>query len=153
MTFISFVLSSLASPTLSIPQQWVVLERESKLECHAEGFYPPPISFSWTRDGSVIRPPLLVEAEQTPNGYYQAVGNLTFYPSQLDQNVTFGCEVTHAGVQQVLGFQLNITCKFQDVQLEITFLAVWLSLWHVHTTVVVISQEILKCLLKLLLIC
>ncbi|XP_041819387.1 uncharacterized protein si:ch211-180a12.2 [Chelmon rostratus] len=101
--------SILAAPTLSVPQQWVVLETESQLKCHAEGFYPPPVSFSWTRDGQVIRPPDLVEAEQTPNGYYMAVGNLTFYPSREDQNVTFGCKVTHNGSYQELDFQLNVT--------------------------------------------
>lgn len=102
----------LAAPTLSVPQQWVVLETESQLKCHAEGFYPPPVSFSWTRDGQVIRPPDLVEAEQTPNGYYMAVGNLTFYPSREDQNVTFGCKVTHNGSYQELDFQLNVTCEW-----------------------------------------
>ncbi|XP_071395811.1 uncharacterized protein [Centroberyx affinis] len=102
-------LSILASPALLIPQQWVVLETESQLECRADGFYPPPVSFSWTRDGRVIHPPHQVEGEQTADGYYSAVGNLTFYPSQEDQNVTFGCKVAHAGSHQILDFQLNIT--------------------------------------------
>ncbi|CAJ1080381.1 uncharacterized protein si:ch211-180a12.2 isoform X1 [Xyrichtys novacula] len=99
----------LASPTLSIPQQWVVLHKESHLKCHADGFYPPPVSFSWIRDGQVIQPPYEVEGEQTPHGYYMAVGNLTFYPSREDQNVTFGCVVSHSGSDQELDFQLNIT--------------------------------------------
>ncbi|XP_068438601.1 uncharacterized protein si:ch211-180a12.2 isoform X2 [Clinocottus analis] len=101
--------SILASPTLSIPQQWVVLETESQLQCHADGFYPPPVNFSWTRDGQVIQPPYYVEGEQTSNGYYMAVGNLTLYPSREDQNVTFGCKVSHKGSNQNLDFQLNIT--------------------------------------------
>ncbi|XP_039643976.1 uncharacterized protein si:ch211-180a12.2 isoform X1 [Perca fluviatilis] len=101
--------SILASPTLSIPQQWVVLETESHFTCHADGFYPPPVSFSWTRDGQVIQPPYHIEGEQTPDGYYMAVGNLTFYPSREDQNVTFGCKVSHYGSYQELDFQLNIT--------------------------------------------
>ncbi|XP_039991875.1 uncharacterized protein si:ch211-180a12.2 [Xiphias gladius] len=99
----------LAPPTLIIPQQWVVLETESHLTCHADGFYPPPVSFSWTRDGQVIQPPYQVEGEKTPDGYYVAVGNLTFYPSREDQNVTFGCKVSHNGSYQELDFQLNIT--------------------------------------------
>ncbi|XP_018533870.1 uncharacterized protein si:ch211-180a12.2 isoform X2 [Lates calcarifer] len=99
----------LAPPTLSIPQQWVVLETESQLECHADGFYPPPVFFSWTRDGQVIQPPYQVEGEQTPDGYYTAAGNLTFYPSREDQNVTFGCKVSHNGSYQELDFLLNIT--------------------------------------------
>ncbi|XP_044035804.1 uncharacterized protein si:ch211-180a12.2 isoform X2 [Siniperca chuatsi] len=101
--------SILASPTLSIPQQWVVLETESQLKCHADGFYPPPVSFSWTRDGQVIQPPYHVEGEQTPDGSYMAVGNLTFYASREDKNVTFGCKVSHNGNYQELDFQLNIT--------------------------------------------
>ncbi|KAM6897993.1 uncharacterized protein PEZ65_020096 [Lycodopsis pacificus] len=101
--------SILASPTLSVPQQWVVLETESQLKCHADGFYPPPVSFSWTRDGQVIQPPYDVEGEQTPDGYHMAVGNLTLYPSREDQNVTFGCKVFHKGSNQDLDFQLNIT--------------------------------------------
>ncbi|KAK9530452.1 hypothetical protein VZT92_011951 [Zoarces viviparus] len=99
----------LASPTLSVPQQWVVLETESQLKCHADGFYPPPVSFSWTRDGQEIQPPYDVEGEQTPDGYHMAVGNLTLYPSREDQNVTFGCKVLHKGSNQDLDFQLNIT--------------------------------------------
>ncbi|XP_051274257.1 uncharacterized protein si:ch211-180a12.2 isoform X2 [Dicentrarchus labrax] len=102
-------LSILASPTLSIPQLWVVLETESHLKCHADGFYPPPVYFSWTRDGQVIQPPYDVEGEQSPDGYYMAVGNLTFYPSREDQNVTFGCKVSHNGSYQELDFQLNVT--------------------------------------------
>lgn len=102
-----------ASPTLSIPPQWVVLETESQLKCHADGFYPPPVSFSWTRDGRVIQSPYHVEGEQTPDGYYMAVGNLTLYPSREDQNVTFGCKVSHNGSYQELDFQLNITCKIE----------------------------------------
>ncbi|XP_074519410.1 uncharacterized protein LOC141785154 isoform X2 [Halichoeres trimaculatus] len=101
--------SILASPTLSVPQQWVVLETESQLQCHAEGFYPPPVSFSWTRDGQVIQPPFSVDGEETPDGYYTAVGNMTFFPSHEDQNVTFGCRVSHDGTDQELSFQLNIT--------------------------------------------
>ncbi|XP_023267063.1 uncharacterized protein LOC111658688 isoform X1 [Seriola lalandi dorsalis] len=99
----------LASPTLSIPEQWVVLETESQLNCRADGFYPPSVSFSWTRDGRVIQSLYQIEGEQTPDGYYMAVGNLTFYPSREDQNVTFGCKVSHNGSYQELDFQLNIT--------------------------------------------
>ncbi|XP_034049124.1 uncharacterized protein si:ch211-180a12.2 isoform X2 [Thalassophryne amazonica] len=101
--------SILAFPTLSIPQQWVVLEIESVLECHANGFYPPPVSFSWIRDGQAIQSPQQVEVEQTLDGYYRAVSKLTFYPSLQDQNVTFGCKVSHDGSYQVQDFQLNIT--------------------------------------------
>ncbi|KAK2820327.1 hypothetical protein Q5P01_023286 [Channa striata] len=101
--------SIFASPTLSVPQQWVVLETSSQLHCHAVGFYPPPVSFSWTRDNQVIQPPYEVEGEQTVDGYYVAVGNLSFYPAREDQNATFGCRVSHNGTYQELDFQLNIT--------------------------------------------
>uniref|UniRef100_A0A3Q1FY66 Si:ch211-180a12.2 n=1 Tax=Acanthochromis polyacanthus TaxID=80966 RepID=A0A3Q1FY66_9TELE len=101
--------SILASPTLSVPQQWLVLETESQLQCQAHGFYPAPVSFSWTRDGQVIQPPLQVEADLAPDGYYTAADNLTFYPSREDQNVTFGCRVSHGGSDHELDFQLNIT--------------------------------------------
>ncbi|XP_041671603.1 uncharacterized protein si:ch211-180a12.2 isoform X2 [Cheilinus undulatus] len=101
--------SILASPVLSVPQQWVVLETESQLKCNAGGFYPPPVTFSWTRDGQVIQPPYNVEGELTADGYYMAVGNLTFFPSREDQNMTFGCKVSHSGSHQELDFQLNIT--------------------------------------------
>lgn len=101
--------SILASPALSVPQQWVVLETNTQLKCHADGFYPPPVSFSWTRAGHVVQPPYQVEGELTPDGYYRAVGNLTFYPSREDQNVTFGCKVLHNGNYQEKDFQLNVT--------------------------------------------
>uniref|UniRef100_A0A3Q3GD09 Si:ch211-180a12.2 n=1 Tax=Labrus bergylta TaxID=56723 RepID=A0A3Q3GD09_9LABR len=87
----------LASPILSVPQQWVVLETESQLKCSADSFYPPPVSFSWIRDGQVIQPSYIVEGELTPDGYYM--------------NVTFGCHVSHGGRHQELDFQLNITCE------------------------------------------
>ncbi|KAM7381656.1 hypothetical protein PAMA_012481 [Pampus argenteus] len=101
--------SILASPTLSVPQQWVVLETESQLDCHADSFYPSLVYFSWTRDGQVIHPAYQVDSEQRADGYYRAVGNLTFYPSREDQNVTFGCKVSHSGSYQELNFQVNIT--------------------------------------------
>lgn len=101
-----------ASPTVFVPQQWVVLERENQLKCHAEGFYPPPVSFSWTRNGKEIQPPYTTAGHPAPDGYYTAVGNLTLYPSRDDQNVTFGCRVWHNGIEQELNFTLRITCEW-----------------------------------------
>nr|XP_020444598.1 uncharacterized protein LOC109953453 [Monopterus albus] len=101
--------SILASPTLSIPHQWFVSEKASQLKCHADGFYPPPVTFSWTRDEEVVQPPYQVEGEQTPDGYYMAESNLTFYPSRGDQNVTFGCKVSHSGSYRELAVQINVT--------------------------------------------
>lgn len=97
---------------LSVPQQWVVLETESHLKCHADRFYPPPVSFSWTRAGKVINSTNQTEGELTSDGYYTAVGSLTIYPSHEDQNVTFGCKVSHKGTYQKLDFQLNVTCEW-----------------------------------------
>lgn len=116
-----------ASPTVSVPQQWVVLERENQLKCHAEGFYPPPVSFSWTRNGKEIQPPYTTVGHPALDGYYTAVGNLTLYPSRNDQNVTFGCRVWHNGSEQELNFTLRITCEwhtsipgchFSDISIE-----------------------------------
>uniref|UniRef100_A0A3Q3JN49 Ig-like domain-containing protein n=1 Tax=Monopterus albus TaxID=43700 RepID=A0A3Q3JN49_MONAL len=106
-----FFLPFLASPTLSIPHQWFVSEKASQLKCHADGFYPPPVTFSWTRDEEVVQPPYQVEGEQTPDGYYMAESNLTFYPSRGDQNVTFGCKVSHSGSYRELAVQINVTCE------------------------------------------
>lgn len=107
--FSNVTLSILAAPTVSIPLQWVVLENESHLKCYAVGFYPPPVAFSWIRDGREIQPLYQVEGEQTADGFYRAEANLTFYPSRDDQNVTFGCKVVHNGMTQQLEFPLNIT--------------------------------------------
>ncbi|XP_028331320.1 uncharacterized protein LOC114481110 isoform X2 [Gouania willdenowi] len=101
--------SILAPPTLSVPQQWVVLERASHLTCHIDNFYPSPVSYSWTRDGVEVRPFHQVEGELNPEGYYSAVTNLTIFPSREDQNATFGCKVSHRGNLQQLDFKLNIT--------------------------------------------
>lgn len=90
----------------------MVLETESHLKCRADGFYPPPVFFSWTRDGKEIQPPYQTEGEQSPDGYYVAVGNLTLYPSREDQNVTFGCRVSHNRSIHELDFHLNITCEW-----------------------------------------
>ncbi|KAM4715233.1 natural cytotoxicity triggering receptor 3 ligand 1 [Anableps anableps] len=111
--------SILAPPSVSVPQKWVLLEKESQLECHARGFYPPPVFFLWTRDEEVIQPPLEVEGEQSPDGYYTAVNNLTFYPSKEDQNVTFSCKVSHRGSFQELDFQLSVTREFVSKQKNI----------------------------------
>lgn len=101
--------SIVASPTLTIPQQWVALGRESQLLCTAFGYYPPPVFFSWMRNGQEIQPPYTVIGEPTADGYYRADGNLTIYPSHDDQNATFGCKVSHNAVDQQLDFQLNVT--------------------------------------------
>lgn len=105
------LVSTLAPPSLFVPQQWVALEREAQIECRASDFYPPGISFLWTRNGQEIQPPYQVEGEPTLDGYYTAVSNLTFYPSREDQNATFGCKVAHNGSYQELNFHLNITCE------------------------------------------
>ncbi|XP_061667122.1 uncharacterized protein si:ch211-180a12.2 isoform X2 [Syngnathoides biaculeatus] len=102
-------LSVIASPSVSVPQQWMALEAESQLKCHADGFYPPPVSFTWTRDDRVIQPTAQLDGDKTPEGFYAATANLTYYPSRGDQNVTFGCKVTHNGTNQEVHFQLNIT--------------------------------------------
>ncbi|XP_054914048.1 uncharacterized protein si:ch211-180a12.2 isoform X2 [Poeciliopsis prolifica] len=101
--------SILAPPSVSVPQKWVVLEKESQLECHATGFYPPPVFFSWTREEEVIQPALRLEGEPSPDGFYTAVNNLTFYPSKEDQNVTFSCQVSHRGSAKELDFRLSVT--------------------------------------------
>ncbi|XP_027901455.1 uncharacterized protein LOC114161953 isoform X1 [Xiphophorus couchianus] len=101
--------SILAPPSVSVPQKWGVLEKESQLECHARGFYPPPVFFSWTREEEVIQPALQVEGEPSPDGFYTAVNNLTFYPSKDDQNVTFSCQVSHRGSTNGLDFRLSVT--------------------------------------------
>ncbi|XP_047232947.1 uncharacterized protein si:ch211-180a12.2 isoform X2 [Girardinichthys multiradiatus] len=101
--------SILAPPSVFVPQKWVLLEKENQLECHARGFYPPTVYFSWTREEQVIQPPFQVEGELSPDGYYTAVNNLTFYTSREDQNVTFGCKVLHRGNSQEVDIQLNVT--------------------------------------------
>ncbi|XP_053721767.1 uncharacterized protein si:ch211-180a12.2 isoform X2 [Synchiropus splendidus] len=102
-------LSIIAPPTVSILPKWLVLETRSQLECQAEGFYPPPVFLSWTRDGQEIHSADQLDGEQGADGLYKAVGNLTFYPSRTDQNATFGCKVSHKGDNQEQQFQLNIT--------------------------------------------
>ncbi|XP_029954741.1 uncharacterized protein LOC115393775 [Salarias fasciatus] len=99
----------IAAPTLSFDQQWAVLESETHLKCRADGFYPPPVSFSWAKDGQVIQGHDQVQTEARPDGFYTAVSNLTIYPSREDQNVTFTCKVSHSGGVQELDLQLNIT--------------------------------------------
>ncbi|XP_075890468.1 uncharacterized protein LOC142893601 isoform X2 [Nelusetta ayraudi] len=102
--------SILVPPTLDVPRLWLMLETESHLTCRADGFYPPPIAFSWTRAGIEIQTPTdQVQGEPTPNGLYTATGNLTIYPSREDQNVTFGCRVLHSGRYQELEFNINVT--------------------------------------------
>ncbi|XP_028286332.1 uncharacterized protein LOC114451722 isoform X2 [Parambassis ranga] len=101
--------SIVAPPALSVPQQWVLLETETQLKCQAAAFYPPPVFFSWTREGQEIQSLYQLEGEPTSDGYYTALGNLTIYPSREDQNATFGCRVTHSGSDYELDFQLNVT--------------------------------------------
>uniref|UniRef100_A0A8C5E7T0 Ig-like domain-containing protein n=1 Tax=Gouania willdenowi TaxID=441366 RepID=A0A8C5E7T0_GOUWI len=110
---LTLLVLSYTPPTLSVPQQWVVLERASHLTCHIDNFYPSPVSYSWTRDGVEVRPFHQVEGELNPEGYYSAVTNLTIFPSREDQNATFGCKVSHRGNLQQLDFKLNITCKWE----------------------------------------
>ncbi|XP_037135011.1 uncharacterized protein si:ch211-180a12.2 isoform X1 [Syngnathus acus] len=103
-------LSVFAPPSVSVPpHQWLALGAEGQLECRADGFYPPPVTFTWTRDGQVIQPAEQLDGEKTPDGFYRAVANLTYYPTRWDQNTTFGCKVSHNGVDQELHFLLNIT--------------------------------------------
>lgn len=89
----------------------MMLGEASQLECRADGFYPPPVTLAWTRDGQVIQPAARLDGERTADGFYRAAANLTYYPSRWDQNATFGCQVSHSGVDQELKFQLNITCE------------------------------------------
>ncbi|CAN9509072.1 unnamed protein product [Ophioblennius macclurei] len=99
----------LAAPNISLNQQWAVLETDTDLICRADGFYPPPVSFSWAKGGQVIPGHDRVEIEANADGYYSAVSNLTIYPSREDQNVTFSCRVSHSGRVLEQDLQLNIT--------------------------------------------
>ncbi|XP_051925322.1 uncharacterized protein si:ch211-180a12.2 [Hippocampus zosterae] len=102
-------LGVIAPPTLSAPQHWATLGAASQLECHADGFYPPPVALAWTRDGQVIQSAARLDGERTADGFYRAAANLTYYPSRWDRNATFGCRVSHSGVDREFKFQLNIT--------------------------------------------
>uniref|UniRef100_A0A3P8WRH9 Ig-like domain-containing protein n=1 Tax=Cynoglossus semilaevis TaxID=244447 RepID=A0A3P8WRH9_CYNSE len=83
----------IASPTLSVPQQWVVLETESNLTCHASGYHPPPVSFSWTRDGQET--PV---SEQNPDGTYSTRHYLTMTPEQRSLGGMVECAVSQPGL-------------------------------------------------------
>ncbi|XP_077406780.1 uncharacterized protein LOC144038291 isoform X2 [Vanacampus margaritifer] len=102
-------LSIIAAPSVSVPPQWLLLGAESQLECRADGFYPPPVAFTWTRDGQVIQSTNPLDGEKRPDGLYRADANLTYYPTRWDQNTTFGCKVSHNGTNHELNFLLNIT--------------------------------------------
>ncbi|XP_015249771.1 PREDICTED: uncharacterized protein LOC107097220 [Cyprinodon variegatus] len=102
--------SIVAPPTVSVPQKWVLLEKETEFECYASGFYPPPVFFSWSIEEQVIKPPIQVDGEPGPDGFYTAVDKLTnFYPSKENQNATFSCKVSHSGSDHELDFHLNVT--------------------------------------------
>lgn len=110
----------LVPPTLSIPTTMVVLDVKSELHCIAEGFSPPLIYFSWTRAGEVVQLEQAVTAvDRTPEGTYWAVNILKFIPLVDDQNVIYGCVVTHAALDKLLSleFQLSFVCKCQLFQL------------------------------------
>ncbi|XP_062330178.1 uncharacterized protein si:ch211-180a12.2 [Osmerus eperlanus] len=96
-------------PSLSVVSRVVVLDVEGELTCLAEGFNPPLINFTWSREGEVVGGGLVVAAERGPGGLYRATGGLTVFPSLDDQNVTFACQVTHVALEQPLSvaFQLS----------------------------------------------
>ncbi|XP_041740643.2 uncharacterized protein si:ch211-180a12.2 isoform X2 [Coregonus clupeaformis] len=97
-------------PTLSIPSTVVVLDVESELQCIAEGFSPPLIYFSWTRAGEVVQLEQAVTAvDRTPEGTYWAVNILKFIPLVDDQNVIYGCVVTHAALDKLLSLEFQLS--------------------------------------------
>ncbi|XP_077358061.1 uncharacterized protein LOC144004608 isoform X2 [Festucalex cinctus] len=102
-------LSVIAPPSVSVPPQWLLLGAEGQLECRADGFYPPPVAFTWTRDGQVIQSSNPQDGEKAPDGFYGAAANLTYYPTRWDHNTTFGCKVNHNGTNHEISFRLNIT--------------------------------------------
>ncbi|XP_064864126.1 uncharacterized protein si:ch211-180a12.2 isoform X2 [Oncorhynchus nerka] len=97
-------------PTLSIPSTMVVLDVKSELHCIAEGFSPPLIYFSWTRAGEVVQLEQAVTAvDRTPEGTYWAVNILKFIPLVDDQNVIYGCVVTHAALDKLLSLEFQLS--------------------------------------------
>ena len=100
-------------PSLSVVSRVVVLDVEGELTCLAEGFNPPLINFTWSREGEVVGGGLVVAADRGPGGLYRATGELTVFPSLDDQNVTFACQVTHVALDQPLSvaFQLSFVCE------------------------------------------
>ncbi|KAL0984515.1 hypothetical protein UPYG_G00142470 [Umbra pygmaea] len=100
-------------PTLSIPSTAVGLDAESELWCTAEGFSPPLIHFSWTRAGEVIQlPQAILSVNRTPEETYWAVNRIKFIPSLDDQNVTYGCVVTHETLDEPLSFEFKLSFVF-----------------------------------------
>ncbi|XP_019902525.2 uncharacterized protein si:ch211-180a12.2 isoform X2 [Esox lucius] len=100
-------------PTLSIPSRMVVLNTESELMCNAEGFSPPLIHFSWTRAGESVRLSQAVTAvNRTPQGTYRADNRVKFVPLLADQNVTYGCVVTHAALNEPLSLEFKLSFVF-----------------------------------------
>ncbi|XP_064820782.1 uncharacterized protein si:ch211-180a12.2 isoform X1 [Oncorhynchus masou masou] len=97
-------------PTLSIPSTMVLLDVKSELHCIAEGFSPPLIYFSWTRAGEVVQLEQAVTAvDRTPEGTYWAVNILKFIPLVDDQNVIYGCVVTHAALDKLLSLEFQLS--------------------------------------------
>uniref|UniRef100_A0AAZ3RKI5 Ig-like domain-containing protein n=1 Tax=Oncorhynchus tshawytscha TaxID=74940 RepID=A0AAZ3RKI5_ONCTS len=97
-------------PTLSIPSTMVVLDVKSELQCIAEGFSPPLVYFSWTRAGEVVQLEQAVTAvDHTPEGTYWAVNVLKFIPLVDDQNVIYGCVVTHAALDKLLSLEFQLS--------------------------------------------
>uniref|UniRef100_A0AAY5K401 Ig-like domain-containing protein n=1 Tax=Esox lucius TaxID=8010 RepID=A0AAY5K401_ESOLU len=91
----------------------VVLNTESELMCNAEGFSPPLIHFSWTRAGESVRLSQAVTAvNRTPQGTYRADNRVKFVPLLADQNVTYGCVVTHAALNEPLSLEFKLSFVF-----------------------------------------
>ncbi|XP_051959413.1 uncharacterized protein si:ch211-180a12.2 isoform X1 [Xyrauchen texanus] len=93
-------LTILVPPLVSIISHEVVLRRKTITECHAKGFSPPQITFTWTQNGEQIQAPHKVQVNRTEDGLYDAVSWLTFIPELSDQNTTFGCEVHHTALMK-----------------------------------------------------
>ncbi|MBN3307082.1 NR3L1 protein, partial [Amia calva] len=92
----------LAPPTVRVLRPLVSIGRESVVECEAEGFFPPPIQFSWLRDDIVERILEAMPANHSADGSYRALSQLHLIPQPDDAGHNYSCLVNHSALASPL---------------------------------------------------
>lgn len=76
----------------------VLLDVENTLVCHVTGFFPPPITVSWTKNNINVTDNIKVSQYRPNNdGTYNFFAYMTFIPEEGD---IYTCTVNHKSLQE-----------------------------------------------------
>lgn len=75
----------------------VQLNVENTLICHVNGFFPPPVRVTWTKNNEALKEDSLSQYRPNDDGTYNIFSSLPFTPQEGD---IYSCSVKHVALDE-----------------------------------------------------